>query len=65
MSDKDEITLKEAAEYAKGLVPRAKFFRDLELKDPEKRAREVGNAGATLDTMLAASRAGKTVKGQK
>lgn len=48
MSDKDEITLKEAAEYVKRQPPT-----------------DGSEATAVLDAMLAASRHGKTVKGQQ
>jgi hypothetical protein len=69
MSNRDEISLKEAAELTTAPVPRLPHPLDLD-DDPEeaarkKREREVGNAGATLDVMLGASRAGKIVKGQK
>ena len=63
---KDEITLREAAELTgrRGAPPIE--FRDPDPNDEEslreKREREVGNAGATLDTMLGASRRGYRVR---
>lgn len=63
--DKDEITLREAAELLEPFVVRRPVRLDFEDDiSKAKRAREVGNAGATLDVMLAASRRGKTVKGR-
>ena len=68
MSNKDEISLKEAAEYVKSGIREVRLYCDFSEDDSEeaarqKRAREVGEATAVLDTMLAASRAGKVVKG--
>lgn len=58
----DEVSIREAADYLK----HDPFARhpDVAADDEEraKRAREVGNAGATLEAMLGASRRGKTVK---
>lgn len=58
----DEITLKQAADYLKD-DPFARH-PDVAAEDEEraKRAREVGNAGATLEAMLGASRRGRTVR---
>lgn len=65
--NRDEISLKDAAEYLpKPDTIRASPGAIVPLDDPEaKRAREVGSAGATLEAMLVASRHGKTVKGQQ
>lgn len=58
--DPNEITLREAVVERR---PRPVAPDDPEQAAREKRAREVGNAGATLDAMLGASRRGKTVRG--
>lgn len=74
MSD-DEITLREAAELLagarwtdRGVSTHHSLIADSDLDEEaarEKRRREVGNAGATLEAMLGASRRGRTVRGQK
>lgn len=54
MSDRrDEVTLKEAAEYTVHVMAPELMTR---------REREIGEATAVLETMLSASRNGKTVK---
>lgn len=65
MSDKgDEISLKEAAELTGRLGTARPTFEEPtdEAGARLKREREVGNAGATLDALLAASRHEKTVR---
>lgn len=62
---KDEITLREAAELLKAEPALKRLAVDDGADRDEKRRREVGNAGATLEAMLGASRRGKTVRGKQ